>query len=86
MMSEGVFLTGLLSILATVVLVVVVWQGFATRRAKAALAREDEYRGLSARTVVAQESTDQRLEAFTTQLAEIQARLDSIERTLTVVE
>lgn len=69
-----------------VIVVVVIWQVFATARARAALAREDEYRGLSARAVVAEENAGRRLDEVATQLAQIHNRLEKIERMLTVVE
>lgn len=72
--------------LVTVIVLFVVWQVLASRRAQAKLSREDEYRGLSARTVVAQEATERRLDEIATHLAETRNLLESIQRTLTVVE
>jgi hypothetical protein len=69
-----------------IILVVVIWQSFVTVRARAALAREDEYRGLSARAVVAEENASRRLEEISAELAKVNSRLDSVERMLTVVE
>jgi hypothetical protein len=85
MNSGNVFLLWVMSVAAAIVLVLI-WQGFATWRAKATLAREDEYRGLSARAVTAQESADRRLEEIAAQLSQMRATLESIQRTLSVVE
>lgn len=84
-MEGNVFTLALVG-LAAVVAVVVIWQTFATWRAKAALAREDEYRGLSARAVAAQENTSRRLDEISAGLEQVRTRLDNIERILSVVE
>ncbi|GAA1411531.1 hypothetical protein GCM10009639_63250 [Kitasatospora putterlickiae] len=68
-----------LFVLVTVVLAVVVWQFGATYRAKAALAREGEYRRLAETAVGVQQETER-------QLAEVRQRLASMERILKEVE
>lgn len=68
------------------ILLIVSWQLFVTWRARAALAREDEYRELSARAVAAQERADRRLEEIAAQLTGMRATLESVQRTLSVVE
>lgn len=65
--------------LCTIVIVVVIWQAAVTWRARAKLAREDEYRGLAARATVAQEKT-------AAELAELRARLDAVEEVLHQVD
>jgi hypothetical protein len=75
-----------LAALGTVVAVVVLWQMFATRRARAVLAREDEYRQLAERAVTAQEGAERRLGEITARLADMHVRLESLERVLTTVE
>ncbi|HEY8474241.1 MAG TPA: hypothetical protein VIL37_16610 [Natronosporangium sp.] len=82
---RGAFLLAVLG-MVMVVVVVLIWQVFATSRARAALAREDEYRGLSARALVAEEQANRRLDDIAAQLAQIHGRLEKIERILTVVE
>ncbi|WP_213455097.1 hypothetical protein [Rhizomonospora bruguierae] len=85
MMDGNVFVLGILGLLALVA-VVTIWQMFATWRARAMLAREDEYRGLSARAVAAQESSSRRLDEIAAEVTQVRVRLDAIERILTVVE
>jgi hypothetical protein len=84
-MNSNVFTLGILGLVALVV-VVTIWQMFATWRARAVLAREDEFRGLSARAVAAQESSGRRLDEIAADVTQLRARLDSIERILSVVE
>jgi hypothetical protein len=84
-MNSSVFTLGILGLIALVA-IVTIWQMFATWRARAVLAREDEFRGLSARAVVAQESSSHRLDAIAAEVTGLRARLDAIERILTVVE
>jgi len=84
-MNSSVFILGILGLVALVA-VVTIWQMFATWRARALLAREDEYRGLSARAVLAQESSSRRLDEIAAEVTQLRARLDAIERILTVVE
>lgn len=85
MTETGIFILGILG-LAALVAVVWIWQTSTTRRARAAIARDEEYRGLSARAVVAQENVSRRLDEIAVDVAQLRARLDAIERILTVVE
>jgi hypothetical protein len=87
MMDSGpdLLLLWVLSVGAAILLIVI-WQLFVTWRARAALAREDVYRELSARAVTAQERADRRLEEIAAQLTAMRATLESIQRTLSVVE
>jgi len=66
-------------VLITVVLTVLIVQLAATWRAKAKLAREDEYRALAEKAVRTQEETERRL-------ADVQERLRSIEHVLKEVD
>lgn len=84
-MDDEIVLLGILGLIALVG-VVLIWQAFATARARAKLAREDEYRGLSARAVATQEASTRRLDELAAELAQVRERLDKIERILTVVE
>ncbi|MEQ4301488.1 hypothetical protein ABNF97_08865 [Plantactinospora sp. B6F1] len=84
-MDQEIVLLGILGLL-TLLGVVLIWQAFATARARAKLAREDEYRGLSARAIAVQEDSGRRLDEITREIVELRARLDKIERVLTVVD
>lgn len=66
-------------VLLTVVIAVAITQVAATWRAKAVLAREDEYRKLAERSVSSQENIER-------QLVDMQARLRSVEKVLKEVE
>ncbi|MFD9889674.1 hypothetical protein [Amycolatopsis sp. NPDC058986] len=76
--QEIIGVTGVF-VLITVVLTVAIVQLASTWRAKAALAREHEYRALADRATRSQEETERRL-------ADVQDRLRSIERVLKEVE
>lgn len=65
--------------LVTVVITVIIWQFGANWRAKAVLAREEEYRKLAEKSLAAQQETER-------QLAGIQGRMESLERILKEVE
>ncbi|KQZ16547.1 MULTISPECIES: hypothetical protein [Streptomyces] len=65
--------------LVTVVITVIIWQFGANWRAKAVLAREEEYRKLAEQSLEAQQQTER-------QLAGIQTRMESLERILKEVE
>jgi predicted nucleic acid-binding Zn ribbon protein len=67
------------SVLFTAVLVVVIWQAAASWRARAALAREAEYRKLADRATAAQEQT-------VAELTQLRIRLDQVEEVLRQVE
>jgi hypothetical protein len=76
--QEIIGVTGVF-VLITVVLTVAIVQLAATWRAKAALAREDEYRALAEKAVRAQEETER-------QLRDVQRSLRSIEHVLKEVD
>ncbi|WP_370947686.1 hypothetical protein AB5J62_09055 [Amycolatopsis sp. cg5] len=66
-------------VLLTVVIAVAISQVAATWRAKAVLAREEEYRKLAERAVSSQENIER-------QLADMRTRLQSVEKVLKEVE
>jgi hypothetical protein len=68
-----------LMLLITVILVVVVWQLFTTRRAHAVLARDEAFRKLAEQATDAQHKTAE-------DLADIRQRIERIERVLKEVE
>lgn len=83
---EGVIITlgGLL--LVTLVVVVALLQRGRTQRAEAVLIHEQECRRLAELAVSTQELTDQRLQEISTQLTDVRARIESMERILKDVE
>ncbi|MDT0544648.1 MULTISPECIES: hypothetical protein [Streptomyces] len=72
--------------LVTTVLTTVIWQFAATRRAKAQVVRELEYRKLAESATAVQQGTEERLKEISERLAEMQSRMDSLERILQTVE
>lgn len=83
--AEVVGAVGIFAFITTVITAIIV-QVATTVRAKAALAREDEYRKLTERAVLLQEAIEKRLVALDEQAGQTQARLTSIERILKQVE
>jgi hypothetical protein len=83
--AEVVGAVGIFVFITTVITVIIV-QVATTMRAKAALAREDEYRKLTERAVLLQEAIEKRLVALDEQAGQTQTRLTSIERILKQVE
>lgn len=83
--AEVVGAVGIFAFITTVITVIIV-QVAITIRAKAALAREDEYRKLAERAIQLQETTEKRLAALDEQAGQTQSRLVSIERILKQVE
>jgi hypothetical protein len=79
---------GTIGVFALVISVATVgiWQLSATWRARAVLAREREYRTLADRSALVQESTERQLAEIGGRLAEMQTRLQSVERVLKDVE
>ncbi|MEU5103494.1 hypothetical protein AB0H07_14530 [Streptomyces sp. NPDC021354] len=72
--------------LVTTVLTTVIWQFAATRRAKAQVVRELEYRKLAESATAVQQGTEERLKEISERLTEMQVRMDSLERILQTVE
>jgi hypothetical protein len=83
--AEPVGAAGLF-ILLTVVVSVAIVQVMATVRAKAALAREAEYRALAESVVTVQQAIDKQLGALAEQSEQTRQRLAAIERILADVE
>ena len=73
-------------VLVTAVVTLVIWQFGATWRARAALARDDQYRAIADKSALVQESTERQLAEIGGRLAEMQSRLQSMERILKDVE
>jgi hypothetical protein len=72
--------------LLTSVITVTIWQFGATLRAKALLSREEAYRTLAEKAVLTQQNTERRLAEHGERLADVQSRMDSLERILKEVE
>ncbi|MFG1924934.1 hypothetical protein [Cryptosporangium sp. NPDC048952] len=83
--AEAVGAVGIFTFI-TVVVTVVIWQLFATWRAKAALTRESEYRDLTAQVVRGQEESNRQLADLSGQLTDLRTRMAQLERVLTEVE
>lgn len=85
-MSDRIVEEVIIFLVIGAVMVVAIWQigtqiG-ASRRAKAALARDTEYRTIAERALAAQETTEGRLADVAGQLAEMNLRVTAIERVL----
>lgn len=61
---------------------VIVWQLFATWRAKMSVAREEAYRSLAEETTRSQQRTADRLESVVAELTDIRQRTAELERLL----
>jgi hypothetical protein len=83
--TEVVGAIGIFTLLTTVITVTIV-QLAASWRAKASLAREQEYRNLAEAAVRNQESIERQLAELNGRLTETQSRMNSIERVLKEVE
>jgi hypothetical protein len=69
-----------------VVVTIVIWHLASTWRARAILAREHQYRTLAEKSVRIQEATQQHLAGIDGQLADVQNRMQSVERILKEIE
>lgn len=67
-------------IVIAAILIVIIWQVFTTRRATAALLREDEYKKLAERGTAAQERIVQTLAAASEDIADLRERVAEMER------
>jgi len=76
----AVFLT------VTIIICVVVWQIFATARARMSVAREEAYRQLAEESAQALDRTAAELERHTAAVDELRARTAELERMLKEVE
>ncbi|TDD28696.1 hypothetical protein E1287_32285 [Actinomadura sp. KC06] len=82
----GVLIGGVLFIVIGAVAIVLIWQVFATWRAKVQLAREDAYRKLAERSVTAEMETREDLLRISENLADLQKRMTSIEKVMREIE
>ena len=76
-----IFVLGLLALI-TVLIVVFIWQVFATSRARASAAREEAYQKLAERSVEAQERTAGEQQKISEDLSDLRARVAAIEKLL----
>ena len=80
-MSGEFFVLGLFTLI-TVLIVVVLWQWFATRRARASVVREEAYRKLAEQSSAAQQSTAEAQQKISEDLGELRTRVSAIEKLL----
>jgi hypothetical protein len=78
---DVVFILGIFTVLVTGV-AIVVWQIFATWRARMSVAREEAYRKLAEDATEAQRRTSDWIEKATVELAELRQRTAELERIL----
>ena len=83
---SGTIFVMVMSALGVAIVIVLIWQIFATRRARAVLKREDEYRKLAERATVAQEQAAQGFSRVAAELEDLRARVAEMERVLKEVE
>lgn len=63
-----------------------IWQFAKTQRAKAVLAREDQYRKLAEEAVAGQQNTDRQLTELAAHMTGLRDRMSRVERILKEVE
>lgn len=73
-------------VLVTAVVTLLIWQFGATWRARAVLAQDSQYRSIADKSAMVQESTERQLAEIGGRLAEMQSRLQAMERILKDVE
>jgi hypothetical protein len=73
-------------ILVIAVVVVMVWQGAATLRARANVQREEAYRKLAEDSIAAQRRASDQLERAVSELGELRLRTGELERLIKTVE
>ena len=78
----GMIFALVLFALITILIVVVVWQGFATWRARASVAREEAYRKLAEKSTVAQQRTAEEQQKISEDLGDLRARVATTEKLL----
>jgi hypothetical protein len=81
-MSDRIVEEIIIFLVVGAVVVAAIWQIGASRRAKAALARDADYRTIADRAIAAQEATEGRLADVTGQLGEMNMRVAAMERVL----
>ena len=79
------FVLGLLALI-TILIVVVIWQSFTTRRARMSVEREEAYRRLAEQLTDAQQINAQEQHNLSKSVDEIQTRIAAIEKLLREVE
>jgi uncharacterized membrane protein len=79
--AEAVFVHGSFAAIMAAV-IVLVWQGFVTWRARMSVAREEAYRKLAEQATEAQSRTADCLEKALTELTELRQRTAELERIL----
>lgn len=82
----GILIGGVLFIVIGAVAIVLIWQVFATWRAKVQLAREDAYRKLAERSITSEMETREDLLRISESLADLQKRMTSIERVMREID
>ena len=78
----GMIFALVLFALITFLIVVVVWQGFATWRARASVAREEAYRKLAEQSTAAQRRTAEEQQKISEDLGDLRAQIAAIEKLL----
>jgi type II secretory pathway pseudopilin PulG len=73
-------------VLVIAVVVVMVWQGAATLRARANVQREEAYRKLAEDSIASQRRTSDQLERAVAELGELRVRTGELERLIKTVE
>lgn len=82
----GMFFTIALLVMITVVIVVVIWQSFVTKRARMSVAREEAYRKLAEQATAAQQTTANVEQKIVDGVEELRTRVAAIEKLLRDVE
>jgi type II secretory pathway pseudopilin PulG len=82
--EAAIAIAGILLVIA--VIVVVIWQGAATVRARATVQREEAYRKLAEDSVGAQRRTADQLERAVAELNSLGSRTGELERLIRTVE
>lgn len=79
------FVLGILA-LSTIVIVVVIWQSFLTRRARMSVEREEAYRKLAEQATASQQKTAIEEQKIAEGVEELRVRVAAIEKILRDVE
>lgn len=82
----GILIGMVLFLVIGAVSIVLIWQVFATWRAKVQLAREDAYRKLAERSITTEMETREDLLRISENLADLQKRMTSIERVMREID
>jgi hypothetical protein len=85
-MSDRIVEEMIIFLVVGAVVVAAIWQFGASRRGKAALTRDADYRTIADRAIAVQEATEGRLADVTDQLTEMNLRVAAMERVLKDVE